>query len=71
LNYTSYNLKNYFTFKQGIEINVEGTASAYAKTIISSTHLDVIGSSSGQLVTSECKTSSQVSLSFVTNFSNK
>ncbi|XP_024633649.2 uncharacterized protein [Medicago truncatula] len=47
--------------QKGIQINVEeGNTSVNAKTIASSTHLDVIGSSSGQLITSECKTSSQV-----------
>ncbi|XP_024635607.2 uncharacterized protein [Medicago truncatula] len=46
--------------QKGIEINVEeGNTSANAKKITSSTQLDVAGSSSGQLVTSECKTSSQ------------
>ncbi|RHN67702.1 putative P-loop containing nucleoside triphosphate hydrolase, leucine-rich repeat domain, L [Medicago truncatula] len=45
--------------QKGIQINVEeGTASVNAKTIASSTHTDVIGSSSGQLVTSERKISS-------------
>ncbi|KEH34350.1 NB-ARC domain disease resistance protein [Medicago truncatula] len=46
--------------QKGIEINVEeGNTSANAKKITSSTQLDVAGSSSGQLVTSDCKTSSQ------------
>ncbi|MCH80805.1 NB-ARC domain disease resistance protein [Trifolium medium] len=49
------------TSSQGIEIRVEeGTTSTNAKTISSSTHLELAGSSSSPLVTSECKTTSQV-----------
>lgn len=59
-----YKLKHPLNFKQGIEISVEeGSTSTSVKTITSSsTHLELVSSSSGTLITSQCKTSSPVSL---------
>lgn len=48
-----YQLKYPFNFKQGIEICVEeGTSSTNAKTKSSSTHLELVSSSSGLFITS-------------------
>jgi hypothetical protein len=61
-------LKYPFKFKQGIEISVEdGNTSANAKPIPLSTHLELVSSSSGPIVTFEHKSSSQVSLLYGRN----
>lgn len=57
LNYTTIIIDILLNFQQGAEISVEeGTTSNNAKTITSSTHLELVSLLSSLLITFECKT---------------